>query len=554
MVTEDDLIRTVSTAYENGWRQVKLYFMCGLPTEEDEDVLAIVMAKRVIQAGREATGRRTSAAPCPSAGSCRSRTRRSSGPRSATTRPSTAACTHSRTPCAATRSTAAPSACATTTGSRPSSGPAVARRPSRRQGHPRRLGGRGPLRRLERALLLRALDGVRREGVRRRARRPGLYTVRERDEVEVLPWDHLDAGLDREWLWQDWQDAVDETEVEDCRWTPCYDCGVCPTMGTEIQIGPTGRKLLPSRWSDDPRGRPHVRKRLRERPELRGSRPYGTRAWPNGARGPVLYRRPSFRLDTSRKDQNPGTHAGGSGAGPRDPATARPLRQAGQAAVHEPPRHFPGRGTRRQARRDPCRVQRRIHPPPEDLVCGCGGDGVASEAEYLEIGLTAPRDPARVRADLDAALPPGSTSSMSYPSGLDAAKRFEAERVRGSAPGVRMADQAGRRVGRRRRRGRGRASWPPRTSRWNVSPRRDGAVSTCAPPCPRVSWTGAPRRRRMPCAILRMVVRHSTPAVRPDDILTGLRQVADLAPPSPPLVTRLAQGPLDADTGGLADP
>jgi hypothetical protein len=57
-----------------------------------------------------------------------------------------------------------------------------------------------------------------------------------------------------------------------------------------------------------------------------------------------------------------------------------------------------------------------------------------------------------------------------------------------------------------------------------------------------------------PCAILRMVVRHSTPAVRPDDILTGLRQVADLAPPSPPLVTRLAQGPLDADTGGLADP
>ena len=57
-----------------------------------------------------------------------------------------------------------------------------------------------------------------------------------------------------------------------------------------------------------------------------------------------------------------------------------------------------------------------------------------------------------------------------------------------------------------------------------------------------------------PCAILRMVVRHSTPAVRPDDILTGLRQVADLAPPSPPLVTRLAQGPLDAATGGLADP
>ena len=41
MVTEEDLIRTVTTAYSSGWRQVKLYFMCGLPTETDEDVLAI---------------------------------------------------------------------------------------------------------------------------------------------------------------------------------------------------------------------------------------------------------------------------------------------------------------------------------------------------------------------------------------------------------------------------------------------------------------------------------------------------------------------------------
>ncbi len=41
MVTEEDLIRTVAAAYSHGWRQVKLYFMCGLPTETDEDVLAI---------------------------------------------------------------------------------------------------------------------------------------------------------------------------------------------------------------------------------------------------------------------------------------------------------------------------------------------------------------------------------------------------------------------------------------------------------------------------------------------------------------------------------
>ncbi|HEY5848880.1 MAG TPA: B12-binding domain-containing radical SAM protein, partial [Microlunatus sp.] len=71
------------------------------------------------------------------------------------------------------------------------------------------------------------------------------YTVRERAQDEVLPWDHLDAGLDKDWLWQDWEDALDETEVEDCRWTPCFDCGVCPDLGTEIQVGPTGRQLLP---------------------------------------------------------------------------------------------------------------------------------------------------------------------------------------------------------------------------------------------------------------------------------------------------------------------
>src|ERR1700727_944559 len=59
MVTEEDLIRTVTTAYASGWRQVKLYFMCGLPTEPEPDVMATGgLARRVIAAGREATGRR----------------------------------------------------------------------------------------------------------------------------------------------------------------------------------------------------------------------------------------------------------------------------------------------------------------------------------------------------------------------------------------------------------------------------------------------------------------------------------------------------------------
>ena len=93
MVSKDDLIRTVTTAYAQGWRQVKLYFMCGLPTETDDDVLEIAADGARRHPGR-ARGRRvarTSDARCRSADSCPSRTRRSSGrprhrPRSSTRR------------------------------------------------------------------------------------------------------------------------------------------------------------------------------------------------------------------------------------------------------------------------------------------------------------------------------------------------------------------------------------------------------------------------------------------------------------------------------------
>jgi hypothetical protein len=55
------------------------------------------------------------------------------------------------------------------------------------------------------------------------------------------------------------------------------------------------------------------------------------------------------------------------------------------------------------------------------------------------------------------------------------------------------------------------------------------------------------------CVILDLVVRHLTPAVRPDDVLSGLRAVAPLDLPVPPETTRLAQGRLESD-GRLIDP
>ena len=59
------------------------------------------------------------------------------------------------------------------------------------------------------------------------------YCYRHRTEDEVLPWDHLSAGLHKDFLWQDWRDALEELGLEDCRWTPCYDCGACTGYGIE---------------------------------------------------------------------------------------------------------------------------------------------------------------------------------------------------------------------------------------------------------------------------------------------------------------------------------
>ncbi|MFI6594607.1 TIGR03960 family B12-binding radical SAM protein [Nonomuraea sp. NPDC050536] len=243
MVTEEDLIRTVSTAYSQGWRQVKLYFMCGLPTEQDEDVLGIAdLAKKVIKAGREITGSRDIRCTVSIGGFV---------PKPHTPFQWAAQADHE------TVDRRLKALKDTLRGDR-EYGRAIGMR--YHDGKPSIV--EGLLSRGDRRVgaVIRAVweDGGRFDGWSEHfsyerwmkgAASAGVdvdwYTIREREENEVLPWDHLDAGLDREWLWQDWQEAVGGGEVEDCRWTPCYDCGVCPTMGTEIQIGPTGRKLLP---------------------------------------------------------------------------------------------------------------------------------------------------------------------------------------------------------------------------------------------------------------------------------------------------------------------
>ena len=251
MVTEEDLIRTVATAYGNGWRQVKLYFMCGLPTETDEDVLAIAdLAKQVIAKGREVSGRNDIKCTVSIGGFV---------PKPHTPFQWAAQLDHDTTDERLRKLrevVRADKRYGRAIGFRyhdgkPGTIEGLLSRGDRRVGavieQVWRDGGRFDgwsehfsydrwLEACERALVDVDLD---------------WYTTRERDYDEVLPWDHLDSGLDKDWLWADWEDALavadgsSDVEVDDCRWTPCYDCGVCPEMNTEIQIGPTGRQLLP---------------------------------------------------------------------------------------------------------------------------------------------------------------------------------------------------------------------------------------------------------------------------------------------------------------------
>ncbi len=250
MVTEDDLIRTVSAAYSHGWRQVKLYFMCGLPTETDDDVMQIgELAKKVIEVGREVSGRRDIRCTVSIGGFV---------PKPHTPFQWASQLDHETTDERLRKLRASVQ-------SDKRFGRAIGFR--YHDGKPGTIEGllsRGD-RRVGRVIEAVWRDGGRFDGwsehfsyerweaktAEALADEPvdlDWYTTRERDYAEVLPWDHLDAGLDRDWLWEDWQDAIDPDgarEVDDCRWTPCFDCGVCPQMDTEIQMGPTGKTLLP---------------------------------------------------------------------------------------------------------------------------------------------------------------------------------------------------------------------------------------------------------------------------------------------------------------------
>jgi radical SAM-linked protein len=181
-----------------------------------------------------------------------------------------------------------------------------------------------------------------------------------------------------------------------------------------------------------------------------------------------------------------------------------------------------------------------FHPHPRISYAGASPTGAASEAEYVELGLAQPCAAGDVRRDLDAVLPEG----------LDVVEAVDAtESVAGSLTDLLQA------------------------SRWRldvvgatpeeVAAAAERFLATDAVPVERMTKKGL---RSFDCRAavvalevlgdgrIELLLEHGTPAVRPDDVLTGLREAGGLPQGATALLTRLAQGPLDRASASVGDP
>jgi radical SAM family uncharacterized protein len=228
LIREEDLYAAVDAAFSQGWRRVKLYFLIGLPTEADEDVLGIArLAGACAEIGRRYQRNVTVTAsvggfvPKPHTPfqwfgqNTMEELRRKVGLLRDAVRATKGVTLRWHDP----EATAVEG---------------LASRGDRRMGavieHVWRAGG--TFQEWSEHFDLRLwLDGLEAAGLDL-----GEIVYRHRDQDEVLPWDHVSAGLHRDFLWQDFQEALAEHGLEDCRWTPCYDCGACTGLGVEHMV------------------------------------------------------------------------------------------------------------------------------------------------------------------------------------------------------------------------------------------------------------------------------------------------------------------------------
>ncbi|MFO7280405.1 MAG: TIGR03960 family B12-binding radical SAM protein [Thermoanaerobacterales bacterium] len=231
LIREDDLYGAVEAAFASGWRRVKLYFLTGLPSETDEDTLGILeLARNCVELGRRHTrnvsvkasvggfvpkpftpfqwfGQNTLEELERKIGLLRDGARKVKGLQLTWHDPKASLVEG-----------------LLSRGDR-RLGPVI-EQVWREGGTFQEWSEHFSLDRWLKAMADHGLD-------------VDWYVHRHRTEDEVLPWDHLSAGLHRDFLWQDWQDALAEVGLPDCRWTPCYDCGACTGYGIEHVVAST---------------------------------------------------------------------------------------------------------------------------------------------------------------------------------------------------------------------------------------------------------------------------------------------------------------------------
>jgi radical SAM family uncharacterized protein len=225
LIREEDLYAAVDAAFSQGWKRVKLYFLIGLPTETDQDTLGIVeLAKQCVAIGRRyhkgvtvtaSVGGFVPKVQTPfqwfGQNTIEELTRKVHLLRDAA-RPVRGLTIRWHDP----KATAAEG---------------IVSRGDRRMGAVIEQVWRrgGTFQEWSEYFDLDLwTDALADQGM-------SLETTvyRHRTEDEPLPWDHLSAGLHRDFLWQDWLDSLASYGLPDCRWTPCYDCGACTGFGIE---------------------------------------------------------------------------------------------------------------------------------------------------------------------------------------------------------------------------------------------------------------------------------------------------------------------------------
>lgn len=220
VIPDERLIATADAVFSRGWRTIKLYFMIGLPTETDEDVVAICdLARKVLEVGRRYHGRGAQVHV---------------GVSTFVPKPHTPfqwAGQEQRDVIERHQ--------------------AILRHEGRMQGlriswndynssqveailsrGDRRIGGV-----IQRAWELGARfdgwqDQFRYDAWMRAMQEAGLeadwYCNRERDKDELLPWSHINAGVESEFLWSEWEKSLSAGTTDDCRYGKCMRCGTDP--------------------------------------------------------------------------------------------------------------------------------------------------------------------------------------------------------------------------------------------------------------------------------------------------------------------------------------